>query len=276
MSRLLQKGFLFKYIPYNEYLFNLLVNGEFWMSPPDKLNGPFEGDFRINNINKYHNEIFIKKLLDLQRKNFIDDLIYDDQLEKALIDRNYFSNILYEYINRLIRNKYGISCFTKNYKSLKMWSHYADSHKGLCLIYDEKELETSLLGKKIGVTLKEVDYCKSLPLIDIINHDCDENGDDYIGIPEKNTFLFNKLNSWQEEKEIRLLYDKEFNVFPDRTLKYDKTSLKGIIFGARIEIKNIVTIVNLINHSNQKDKVKFYKANKNLEKTSIIINKLNL
>lgn len=271
MSILLEKGLLFKYMPYNQYLFNLLVNGEFWLNSPDKLNDPFEGDFRINDINKYHNDIFIKKLLGFNWKNIIDDFRCEDELDKALNDVSYFSNILYEYINGLVRTKFGVSCFSENSSSVKMWSHYADSHKGVCLVFDEKKLKESVLRERHGVLFEKVDYCKTLPFIDIINHDADEDGDNYIGIPNEKSFLFNKLDSWGEEKEVRLLVEKEFDVFPDRRLKYGKASLTGIIFGSRIEGGNLATIVNLINGSDQKGKVKFYKASKDPIKSSVII-----
>jgi hypothetical protein len=276
MKKFLTKGRLFKFLPYNQYLFNLLVNGELWMSPPDKLNDPFEGDFQIREIGQYQNNEFIKKLLAFKRKNFIDDFAYDENFNKSINDEYYFSNILYEYINEIIRNKFGISCFTRNPENLKMWSHYADSHKGVCLIFDEETLRYNT-AKRVGISMSDVNYSKTLPFVQIINHDADENGDDFIGINERdNSFLFNKLTNWKEEKEVRLLLNNDFSVFTNRTLKFDLASIKGVVFGARVDTHNLMTVVNLIETSKHFQKTEFYLAQKDLKNSSIKIQRLKV
>lgn len=242
--------------------------------PPDKLNDPYEGDFRIKNLRNYQNKDFIEKLLNLKKKNFLDDFSYDEDLDQVIKDENFFTNILYEYINQLIRHSFGITCFSRNQRNMKMWSHYADSHKGVCLVFDEKQLESSVLGKKTGVALKEVNYTGSLISLDIINHDSDENGEDYIGIPRVPIFLYKKLSAWKEEQEVRLVLEKDFNVFPDRRLKFDESSLKGVIFGARIQLNDALTIIHLINFLDKYYNVSFYQSRKDIEKPKIRIEKL--
>jgi|LSQX01.1.fsa_nt_gb hypothetical protein len=37
---------------------------------------------------------------------------------------------------QLRHNELGISCFSETQKSILMWSHYAEQHKGICLAYD--------------------------------------------------------------------------------------------------------------------------------------------
>jgi hypothetical protein len=243
------------------------------MGPPDKLNDPFEGGFRIKNIKKYQNEYFIKKLLKFKRKSIFDDYDYDEDLNKSMNDEYYFSNILSEYINSLIMSEFGISCFTNNPESLKMWSHYADSHKGVCLIFDEVKLKTGI-SKQPNVSMNKIKYSNQLPFIELVKHDANEDSDDYIGIREEGPFLFNKLCSWIEEEETRLLINKNFDLFPDRRLKFDSESLVGIIFGARIGIDNFETIKNLIKEYKKYNNVKFYTSNKDIENSEIIIKEL--
>jgi hypothetical protein len=263
-------------MPYNQYLLTLLINGEFWMSPPDKLNDPYEGDFRIKGIQNYHNTGFIEKLLKFKRKNFLDDFSYEKDLNLAIENQEVFANMLYEYINQLIRQEFGITCFSRNPRNMKMWSHYADSHKGVCLVFDEKQLENSILRRRSEVYFKEVIYNKSLISLDIIDHDSDENGEEYIGIPRIPAFLYNKLTAWKEEKEVRFVLEKDFNIFPDRRLKFDKSSLKGVIFGSRVQPNDALTIINLINSLEEYGKVNFYTARKDIEKPKILIDKLKL
>ena len=267
---------IFKYMPVNQYLLTLLINGEFWMSPPDKLNDPFEGDFRIMNIKNYQNRAFIEKLLKFKHRSILDDFSYDEDLEKSLTDEIYFSNLLYEYVNQLIMSEFGITCFSRNHKSMKMWSHYADSHKGVCLVFKEKQLENSVLVRRSDVILKEIKYSNSLPSLEIVNHDADENGDDYIGIPKSLRFLYYKLSAWNDEKEVRFILRHNFNIFPDRRLKFDRLSLKGIIFGARTQLNDTLTIINLINSVGNYSGVNFYRARKEIDKLRIKMEKIKL
>lgn len=246
------------------------------MCPPDKLNDPFEGGFLISDIKKYQNKEFIDKLLRISRNNFIDDFAYDERLEKAIQDENYFFNILSEYLNRLIKNRYGITCFSRNARSLNMWSHYADSHKGVCLIFDEQKLKRSVFSSRTGVNFNDVIYSRNLPFLEIIDSYDDENGPECIELPYNNRFLFNKLNSWKEEKEVRLILEHQYEIFENRDLKFDKTCLVGMIFGYRTEIDNSCTIIKLISDSNQSHKVDFYMAKKGLDKPSLLIEKLKI
>ena len=44
-----------------------------------------------------------------------------------------------------IRNRIFIGCFSETEKSLLMWSHYANYHKGFCIEYDFEQLENEYL-----------------------------------------------------------------------------------------------------------------------------------
>lgn len=268
------KNNLYKFMPFNQNLFSLLINGEFWLGSPDMLNDPFEGDFRINNIHNYHNKIFIEKLLKFKRKNFIDDFTFEEQFEKSVSDKNYFYNILYDYVNQLIKDKYGVSSFTRNPNNFKMWSHYSDSHKGICVVFDEIKLK-QCISRKLNIYLKEIRYCKYLPVINIVNHDRDENGDDYVGIDnEAMESLTHKLRNWEDEKEVRLILDQDFNVFPNRKIKFDKSCIKGILFGARMPEEEISTILKLMSMFSLKQEVTFMHAHKDLQKPDIVFHPL--
>ena len=50
---------------------------------------------------------------------------------------------LIDRINKHIQHSCLISCFSTEVDSMLMWSHYADSHKGFCLVYDISEVEPS-------------------------------------------------------------------------------------------------------------------------------------
>ena len=50
-----------------------------------------------------------------------------------------FTNVYIEQLNRLLWPKWYGACFAKSHYNSSMWSHYADGHKGACLIFETKE-----------------------------------------------------------------------------------------------------------------------------------------
>ncbi|MCL6102465.1 MAG: hypothetical protein M1292_08245 [Bacteroidetes bacterium] len=76
--------------------------------------------------------------------------------------------------------------------------------------------------------------------------------------------LFQKLNTWKNEKETRLLaYYK--NPSDERNIGFDKRSITGIIFGEKMNLEDKKLINNLIINDNSYSKVVFYKAFKDFK-----------
>ena len=245
------------------------------MSAPDKLNDPYEGEFRIHNLKSFHNEVFIRKLMTFNWKNELDDFLVEERIQQAVCDEAYFTRIFYEYVNDLIRSRYGISSFSRRATSLKMWSHYADSHSGVCLVFDEKILVDSF-SKVVGVIIRDVEYVEDIPYVKIENHEADEFADDFIGIEgNSNSFLFTKVKEWKEEEEVRILFDQDFNLFPSRLVKFDIRSLKGIVLGARMNKSNVSAIESLIRSSSKLNEINILTATKNINSSNIEIRGLN-
>lgn len=264
-----KKGQIYKYAPFNQYSLSLLINNDFWLGAPDKLNDPFEGDFLINDIKKFHNETFIKKLLELKKESIIDDIYYETNLNDTLNSEHKFTNALYSYINSIIKERYGVTCFSMTPSNIQMWSHYADSHKGFCIIFDESIMLNSVLYYNPSVNYNKVTYGNKLPIVEIIDKD------NQIDIPrDSDDFLFCKLREWGKEQEIRLLLNTDSSFSRNRRVKFQKESIKGIIFGSRMEYENVRTIMNYIENSALKGKVSYFFAKKDLNNSKIRIERM--
>lgn len=140
---------------------------------------------------------------------------YNETMSKSFIERNY-KEIQIDKIE-----KSSISCFSLNPSNMTMWSHYADKHKGVCLVFDvgiDCFLEDESLWNRINMNmvryddLKPVNYLKSKQE----------------GI---NNLFFLKSKEWAYEEEWRIFILEE-NL---RYLKFKKTFLKGVIFGANVK-----------------------------------------
>lgn len=73
-----------------------------------------------------------------------------------------------------------------------MWSHYADGHKGMCLIF---EVPRVLIGNEI----RKVEYHEYLPLIDF-NQSNDKVAEAAFDI------ITTKSSAWEYEKEVRSIH----------------------------------------------------------------------
>lgn len=102
-----------------------------------------------------------------------------------------------------------ISCFSKRNNSILMWSHYANSHKGVCIEYERPD----------SIDFKDVTYQKERPYIKMykaVSHTLaldilgKKETDNEITMHLKETLdpFFVKSTDWQYEEEVRCLYSK--------------------------------------------------------------------
>ncbi|MGD6731850.1 MAG: hypothetical protein ACPKMZ_12385 [Pleomorphochaeta sp.] len=153
--------YLYKYRPlyngdkdsyeFNKHTLSILQKGELYFSTPKEFNDPFDCLFPIlpykitkkQVLAKIYSKDIESREKRKQLKSYIRDYCNND------IDNyvNSFNELikedpkfLYE-LNRDQSDKFEVCCFSKNYKNILMWSHYADSHKGICIgiktIYEE-------------------------------------------------------------------------------------------------------------------------------------------
>ena len=128
--------------------------------------------------------------------------------------------------------KYRICSFCARPDNPIVWSHYADSHSGFCLIFDA---DNDLFGRAL-----KVKYQNEYPTFDIT-----ENSDNEI---LKNSALV-KFSDWKYEEEFRLLSAEPSipNVPPvhNHKLIFQPEMLLGVIFGYKISDPDRQLIENL-------------------------------
>jgi hypothetical protein len=87
-------------------------------------------------------------------------------------------------------SRHGVACYAHNPDNLLMWSHYANSHKGLCLKFDVLE-DLSQFSP-----LFKVEYKEEYP---VLNHVKSDSG----GVVTK--LLTTKGIQWEYEQEWRVV-----------------------------------------------------------------------
>ncbi len=210
---------IFKYSKLDNNLLKNLVNGQLYFNHPVNLNDPFDcflpTVFRsIPSIEVEEEKSKLPETVDMSNEEC--EELYIKSIEQSL-------NVL----KKDFINKSGITCFTECNKNLLMWSHYADSHKGVCLEFIPKG--------SFFKNFKKVRYLEEIPQINWIRFINSE-----FTIEDVETFWTSKSIEWSYENEWRL-----FIKLGGRVRSYHSNSLQAIYFGYRTGESDIKMIKNL-------------------------------
>lgn len=145
--------------------------------------------------------------------------------------------------------KNGITCFSEIPNNLLMWSHYAESHKGICVGFKLQDIFlTFQKDTNYKVAVLKVKYTEDLKPVDYFNN--------------QNLSILNCLRTksinWEYEKEVRLILSQiQFDETKRKYFPIDKNSIAIIYFGSRIN-SDILKSISQECKKNLSD-IKFYK-----------------
>lgn len=124
-----------------------------------------------------------------------------------------------------------VCCFSKNMDNILMWSHYADSHRGVCLEWEVNEKSSQLKG-----ALNAVMYEDELVTLNEVKRSKDGYLD--LNVSSNGKFILQKLKDWAYEEELRI-----YNICEDPTLRGKSKEFLGelttIYFGKNVTKDNI-------------------------------------
>ncbi len=243
------KNYIFKFQACNKFLFSSLSNNTLYFNSIKRFNDPFEFSFSIESwetneegINHFYDNIFpVTALSDFNEK---------DRIEISQFRKNHPARdaLLITDIENSLRSVlsdfYGVVCFSKNYRNVLMWAHYANVGKGLVQIFDSHNLfnpNNEGFPKLLNVNYQEKSPKTRVKLDKKMFH---FNADSIIA---------SKRDDWEYEEEVRaLLFMLRTTPFVDssrelinegngivRNVKYNGNALRGIIFGHQCSQRNI-------------------------------------
>ncbi|SOD99792.1 DUF2971 domain-containing protein [Spirosoma fluviale] len=238
------KKLIYKFYRINEYLFDLLISNQLYFSTINQFNDPYDCHFALKELPSYENFEFFMKQASFSKENYE---YHSDMYKKE--PENCLTPIL-EGVKKQL-TYFGICCFAGNKDNFLMWSHYADSHKGVCLGFDYEMLT------KQFTQFDNVEYNNEPYFFDITD----------ISKSISNAIL-RKSADWRYEEEVRFLMERS------KTCAFDIGALREINFGLKCPARSIVNIIHLTNKLEYFN-CTFNKANIAQSKYEVMFEKVN-
>lgn len=207
-----------------QYVKKSIIDSELFFAAPEDLNDPYDCQIALDmSGTDLEWRTYLKNSLKQaavrvgRRSRFMDRHKIASQL---VVEKRHVGIDGSEF--RKVTNSFGIVCFSGLLDNQLMWSHYADNHRGICLMYMPDRDVTGLLGAH-----HEVRYSKEYPKVRMVDFQ-------KIGPSIVESLLLTKSKDWQYEFEFRLV-----KPYGARTLfRYHPDALVAIILGARISKEN--------------------------------------
>jgi len=209
---------VFKFRKINKHFIESLVSPSLYFAKPDSLNDPF--DCRLDLFSSF-NEATLESTG--KRREYLFKF-----LENPDIFRNWDAQM----------SKIGVCSFSSTADETLLWSHYADDHKGACVLYrlPESFIKSPTLHLTAG---GEVGYAPDpltnwLKTADIEGLDIDSFVGQLIHI-----YLKSKSPAWQPEKEVRLIRRN------NGVVAIENNFIQQICFGLQTPVSDIDLVSKL-------------------------------
>lgn len=237
-----------------DFVKRIILESEIFFPSPVNFNDPFDCKVQLSmNGNDYDWELFIQRLYREQNP-------HSPALEIETLARKTIAEGKHRYLannvdlTQVAVEPIGVLCLSSKADQILMWSHYADSHRGIAIGF-EATSRTPFFGRA-----EPVIYSEQYPNVDLLSMDLEDTA-----IP----ILFTKSNHWEYEAEWRVVeHEGGYG-----TYKFPPELLKSIILGCNITIEDKEMVMHWM--SERAFQPKLYQASKKLSEFGIDIIEIN-
>ncbi len=231
---------LYKYLSLDSLsVESILVQHKVYFASVLNLNDPFEG---LPTYRKPSRDEVKQHLLrrGAKRKNI------NKLLPRAITDIEHNMRLMRSY-DQSIAEQTGIFCVTPHRDNLLMWSHYADSHKGICIGLDIKQPHDIEFGVGYNVEY-ETDYPEICMLQRDLQMAAQKSGHTLITDDELEDLatkqFYTKSKEWQYEDELRFIRPKLNGGVG--LMSFNPLQIKEVIIGCRVSKEKRKEIVEIV------------------------------
>jgi hypothetical protein len=231
-------GLFYKYreLDSNNYSLDILLKKELWLAEPESLNDPFDCQSEYS------------KLFDDAIRNLKIPLVAVESFKKSASESMSYLRVLSLSINEV---------------NPLLWAHYADSHRGFCLGFDDNHFNTSINPR---LKPQKVKYRSDLPSLEFSDQLLNSNFSDkqdtinLIQVLEKFTYeiALTKPLEWKVEEEYRVVTQHPVQ---GKVVSFNSLALREVIFGLNMDLKKQDKIMQILSQKEWKH-VKLFKIEK--------------
>lgn len=217
------KKLIYKYYKINTFLYDVLISNQLYFSTFNQFNDPYDCYMT-----------FFEKVTEEDFKVYLKGLKLSEEIVQKYLKA--FSRKPDEFVKPFIDaykgwiNHYGICCFTKGKENILLWSHYADSHKGVCLGFDY-----DLMIKKF-TQYDDVEYSSEPFYFDLKNSETSVA-----------KTILRKSIDWKYEDEVRFVMERS------KTIDFYQDALLEVNFGTRCPDRDKMNIQHLVSKMNYRN-----------------------
>ena len=264
---------LFRYRAYNDETLSALMKNRLYFSRPSFFNDPYDNLIYVNS------EMVVREIIGNiltgmdsyleSRKSFenlafkiVEFMWHRDELKDCLLkERIKQLYAALDTVRMKIKENTKVICFAEEYDSMLMWSHYADYHKGFCLVYRkmdienakrynnaEKEINNKMVLSKVNYVEQQLDMTNDV--LEYIRNNMFENmgdvpqGDSSIGSKNIRQVITEKSKDWAYEKEWRLI-PRVPKIEIESPLAYIERKPTAVIIGSQCFREKREKLINL-------------------------------
>ena len=219
---------LYKYVSITQRLYENLCNGVMWFANARSFNDPYDCNSPVilgakeEQIVRYYHS-----LSKVRRPELLLNMSLQQLLSEWRTEPNRIEFALKAMAAKAL-DEMGLLCLSGNGKSIPMWAHYADSHRGICL-----EFETSGDYVFEGKDYWEVNYSPDKHYQKFFEDDKDAN-QIILGL------VLTKSPEWRSEQEYRV-----FQNTPG-LYQFNRNTLTGVMFGFNTREASKATLRRLL------------------------------
>lgn len=239
--------YLFKYITWEkDFHKRMIIENEIFFTSAKNFNDPFDSSVPLR-----YDLGTEEQILDLYKSHIKRDHLHlsSSEIERVAINEMRINKVKdHKVIERNLDSqrkwaieKYGIFAMTSEYKNILLWSHYADSHQGICVRFNcERFLEfirIDCVKNKLLIVWDKIDYQTDYPLLNPF-----ELNDNDVVLKS----LLIKSYDWKYENEFRfILFDN-----PNKAIIIPDGIIDQVILGCNISDKDKNTLVEVTKEKN--------------------------
>ena len=190
-----------------------------YFASPTSFNDPFDcrPNFTLDGtedaVRNYLRGMWARQaphMSEAERQAEVDAILRDPSRDPRVPENNKLFAAAYD---SLVTAQVGVLCLSEAHDDILMWSHYADCHRGICLIYET--------NYEFFAHAQPVRYERERPRVNPITQSTEQM---------LHNAIFTKSGDWAYEKEWRILHYRQG--VGERQLP--QTSLKAIVLGVAL------------------------------------------